>query len=370
MKVNFPAHWCEFIKVFTKKFENEIVYDIVRVFRSKEDVQERYDTYQFEEFLPGYIPVADDSGGQVALISKKENDTKVYISSYGVLQEELLKVLDRDLMHWMQQRFPFERKQISLSTEDLEKRAIENKNLFQRISSYPAIIQFLKKAVASEILLFPENYAVADQIYYFQDGYHYNSVENKIYSSNASGDFKLDWVVLGTNYFADPFFIDLNEHASGFPVYFAYHGQGFWEPIKVAENLISFQKMLDDVYAIKFDKEALTDYFSQYEDINNPFWEEVCEAIENMEETAENTVDEEITAPYWQKANLYITDIGPNKMKIIALLKKEHKLSGSEALERSKSNRILFRTGYYQWLQHDGKDLEDLGAQVEFEILE
>ncbi|UEQ77403.1 SMI1/KNR4 family protein [Chryseobacterium arthrosphaerae] len=369
MKIRFPNHWLEFIKVFTKESDEEIVAGVVRVFRNREEVRERYDTYQFEEFLPGYIPVADDSGGQVAVISEKENDPKVYLSSYGVLQKELLKVLDRDLLHWMQRRFPFDQAQATLSPGEHNKKAIGSDILFQRISSYPEILKFLEKAVITEGLSLPENYAAPEQIYYFQDGYHYNSVENKDLTGNAPGDFKPDWIVLATNYFADPFFVDLNEHAAGFPVYFAYHGQGYWQPLKIADSLEDFQKIIDDVHSVRWDKKVLSDYFKPHKDSENPFWKEVYEAIENQEEMSEEAVEEKINdLSDWREANLYITDIGPNKMKIIALLKKEHHLSGAEAMKLSKSNRILFRNGYYKWLQKDYEQLIDLGAQAEFDF--
>lgn len=370
MKVSPPAHWFEFIKNFTKKFEDEIVYDTARIFRSKEDIEERYNTYQFKEFLPDYIPVADDSGGQVAVISKKENDTKVYLSSYGTLQEEMLEVLDRDLMHWMQRKFPFDREQTTLSTEDQEEIMKKNEALFQHIISHPAIIKFLENKVVTEGLMLPENYAVADRIYYFQEGYHYNPIENKVLTGNNPGDFKPYWVVLAVNYFADPFFISLKEESMGFPVYFAYHGQGYWEPLKIAESLDIFRKILDHTFSIRFDKNALADYFSKYKNIENPFWEEVLEAIENNPEMDEETAETETNESDWRKANLYITDIGPNKIKIIALLKKEHKLSGSEALALSKNDRILFTTGYYKWLDYHCQQLEELGAKMEVEIIE
>ena len=368
MKVSLPTHWFEFIKNFTEKFEDEIVYDVVRIFRSKEDIEERYNTYHFKEFLPDYIPVADDSGGQVAVISKNENDTKVYLSSYGTLQKEMLEVLDRDLLHWMERKFPFDREQTVLPTQYKEEIMKKNEALFQQIISYPGIIQFLEKKVAIEGFMFPENYAVADRIYYFQDGYHYNSIEDKVLTGNNPGDFKPDWVVLAVNYFADPFFISLKEESMGFPVYFAYHGQGYWKPLKIAENLEIFQKIVDDTFSVRFDKKALSDYFSKYKDIENPFWEEVLEAIENNVETDEEAT--ETNESDWRKANLYITDIGPNKMKIIALLKKEHKLSGSEALTLSKNARILFTTGYYKWLDYHYRQLEALGAKTEVEIIE
>ncbi|WP_347217626.1 hypothetical protein [Chryseobacterium sp.] len=366
MKMNPPEHWANFIKTFTKKYKDEIIFDIVRVFRTVEDIQERYDTYEFAEFLPEYIPVADDSGGQVAVISKDNKDPKVYLSSYGVLQKESLEVLDRDLIHWMQRKFPFERERNSISPAEIGKREKENTLLIQKISSFPAIIEFLKEPVCIEGLALPENYASAELIYYFQDGYHYNSVENKDLTGDAQGEFKSDWIVLASNYFADPFFIDLNEVKDDFPVYFAYHGQGVWEPVKIAESLAAFQKILHEIQDLRLDKAGLIQYFDEYLELENPVWKEAYTSI--IEEEGEPEPIK--TYDLGSEINLYITDTGPNKMKVIALLKKQFGLSGSEALELSKQPKILFRTGYRKWLEYDAKQLEDLGAIVELEVLD
>lgn len=366
MKINLPGHWSDFIKIFIKKHHEEIVYDVVRVFRTEEEIQERYDTYEFEEFLPDYIPVADDSGGQVAVISKNSKDTKVYLSSYGVLQKEELEILDRDLMHWMQRKFPFEKERKTISPLEIEKREKVNALWAKKIAPFPGILEFLKEPVCIEGLTLPENYASAEFIYYFQDGYHYNSVENTILSADVPGAFKPDWIVLTSNYFADPFFIDVNEVEDDFPVYFAYHGQGKWEPIKVAENLDGFKEVLYKIQSLRYDKAGLMQYFDENIDVENPLWKEVYENIEGEEDDQEPIETYESIGP---EVNLYITDIGPNKMKVIALLKKEFGLSGSEALELSKEPKILFRTGYTQWLEYDRKQLEDLGAKVEFEVL-
>lgn len=368
MKINPPENWIHFIKVFTKKYKEEIIYDTVRVFRTLEEIQERYDTYEFDEFLPGYIPVADDSGGQVAVISKDAGSTKVYLSSYGVLQENDFEVLDRDLMHWMQRKFPFKSKQNTVSEADPEKRQTENTILAQNITSFPSILKFLKDSVTIEGLALPENYATAEHIYYFQDGYHYNSVENKVLTDDAPGEFKPDWIVLASNYFADPFFIDLKDIKDNFPVYFAYHGQGKWEPLKIAGHLEDFHQILTDIRQIRYNKTALINYFDEKIDIENVFWKDVYLTIKDEYVVDWEQITQESFESNGSKVNLYITDIGPNKMKIITLLKKEFDISGPEALKLGKSTRIFFKTGYRKWLQNDSKQLEDLGAQIEFEI--
>lgn len=366
MKINLPNYWSDFIKIFIKKYKEDIVYDIVHVFRTEEEIQERYDTYGFEEFLPEYIPVADDSGGQVAVISKNNKDTKVYLSSYGVLQKDDLEILDRDLMHWMQRKFPFEKEKKGISPLEIEKRETENTVWIQKMSRFPSIIDFLKASISIEGLALPENYASLEHIYYFQDGYHYNSVENTILTDNTPGAFNPGWIVLASNYFADPFFIDLNEDENDFPVYFACHGQGKWDPIKIAESLSTFQEILLEIRNIRWDKAELIEYFDENIDLENPLWKEVYTTIaeEEEEREPESIKTYESIGP---EVNLYITDIGPNKMKIIALLKKEMGLSGSEALQLSKEPKILFKTGYTQWLEYDRKQLEALGAEVEFE---
>jgi hypothetical protein len=39
MKINLPGHWSDFINVFIKKYNEEIVYDIVHVFRTEEEIR-------------------------------------------------------------------------------------------------------------------------------------------------------------------------------------------------------------------------------------------------------------------------------------------------------------------------------------------
>lgn len=71
----------------------------------------------------------------------------------------------------------------------------------------------------------------------------------------------------------------------------------------------------------------------------------------------------------WHEAEVYFIDIGPNKMKIVSLLKEVYKLSGAEALQMSKQNRILYHKGPYKWIKGSVQELESLGATVETVML-
>lgn len=105
---NLPQHRQNFTKYFNQQFDTEIVYDVVRVFKNEEEIQECYTTYEFTDYLPNYIPIADDSGGKVAVISIDEKDTKVYLTSYRTLIESDFGILANDLLHWMKSKFLFE----------------------------------------------------------------------------------------------------------------------------------------------------------------------------------------------------------------------------------------------------------------------
>ncbi|MDR6919628.1 MULTISPECIES: hypothetical protein [Chryseobacterium] len=367
MQQQLPAHWHAFIKVFQKKYTEEIVYGICRVFRDKEEILERYTTYDFEQYLPDYIPVADDSGGRVAVISVHENDKKVYVSDYGVLQESELAVLDRDLMHWMQRKLPFDYDSPKESSKgEIENLQQLNHKLYDEIAQHIDIVNFLKAKIRIEGMSLPENYANPEELCYFQQGYRYNANSEDL-AGLKTGDFKPTWLVLATNYFDDPFFIDLEESDRQFPVYFAFHGQGKWTPIMAAPSIRQFEKQLNDIQSIQYNKDALTDYLKNVPD--NEFWNEVREVAESMSPLDEEKIEEKISASDFRRARLYITDTGPNKIKIISLLKAELGISGPEALQLSKRPRILFSEAYFKWIEADIKKLESLGATTEIEII-
>lgn len=368
--MKLPSHWNSFIKTFQKKFDSEIVYDRVHVFQNEEVINERFTTYEFATYLPGYIPVADDSGGQVAVISNNDEDTKVYFTSYGTLQEKDFKILDRDLLHWMQQKFPFDKRNDKMTVEQQALFEKENDKMRQKVNQFQSLLNFWKESYPIENLSLPENYPVMENILAFQDGYAFNSVLTKSLIGEKKGDFKESWLVIASNYFADPFFIDFNEAQENFPIYFAFHGAGKWTPIKVADSIDGFQEILNKIFENRFDKNYLDSFLKELTISGNEFWEEVYQNVSDMPDRAEEEQGQKNYESDWREAEVYITDIGPNKMKIVSLLKKIYKLSGAEALQMSKENRILYYKGPRKWIQVSIEELENLGATTEIVMLD
>ncbi|MGU3375003.1 hypothetical protein [Chryseobacterium sp. M5A1_1a] len=370
--MKLPNHWHSFIKTFQKKFDSEIVYDKIHIFQDQEAINERFTTYEFETYLPNYIPVADDSGGQVAVISKNDEDTKVYLTSYGTLQEKEFKILDRDLLHWMQQKFPFDKEDDKITEITAEQQALferENEQLQQKVSQFPSLLNFWRQPYSIENLSLPENYPVIENILAFQDGYAFNSVLTKNLTGEKLGDFKESWLVIASNYFADPFFIDFNDVQENFPVYFAFHGAGKWIPIKVTDSIDEFQEILNKIFENRFDKNYLDSFLKELTISDNEFWDEVYQNVSEMPDRTEEEQSQKSYESDWREAEVYITDIGPNKMKIVSLLKEYYKLSGAEALKMSKENRILYYKGPSKWIQTSVQELENLGATVEIVML-
>lgn len=363
-----PQNWYEFIDKFNQQFDTEIVYNVVRVFKNEDEIEERYTTYEFGDYLPNYIPIADDSGGQVAVISTNEKDTKVYLTSYGTLIESDFKILNRNLTHWMLRKFSFGNEEYD-DNQSLEEQEelyqLEEDKMSLKVSQFPELIAFFKNTYTIKNLCLPENYPKLETIFDFQDGYTYNSVTNTFLYVEREGDFKESWLVIATNYFADSFFIDFDEADQNFPVYFAYHGAGKWSPIQISDSILTFQQKLRSIYQHRFNKVELIKIIEKEVDSPNEFWEEVYVSVLNLPERTEEEQAQKYVETDLREAELYISNIGPNKMKIVSLLKENFNLSGTEALQMSKQERIFFRKSYLKWIEKDVKFLENLGATVE-----
>ena len=69
---------------------------------------------------------------------------------------------------------------------------------------------------------------------------------NALTGANDEGSWKTEWLAIGyEDLCGDPIFIDTA--CEGYPVYSAAHGEGDWQPRRIATSLKSFAQAIDEV---------------------------------------------------------------------------------------------------------------------------
>jgi len=228
------------------------------------------------------------------------------------------------------------------------------------------ISKFLTKPMELKNDMLPQHYPKSSEFEKFQVGYKVNGITGVLLTGNRPGDFKPEWYVLCSNYFDDPFIVDFTEETAGFPVYFSNHGAGIWVIVNVAETLEEFSLHLTNIIALQNDKDAMLNYLDMHVDLANEFWKDV-HAIELEEEDLTIAADQDAAETQeWTAGKIVITNLGKDKMKIIALLKTKLKLSPQEALIISKQEEIVYQAGYLHLLTPVIAYLKSLGAEAVF----
>ena len=174
----------------------------------------------------------------------------------------------------------------------------------------PNLIQnFIRKRIVSECILLPFFYP--DEFESFQDGYRFNRITGEELSDDTPGQWRESWQVIARNGMDDPFFVDF-ALGDASPVYFAYHGAGSWEPIKVADDIIKFEEILTALAALK--KPCSLDAIASLADLNNEFYRELADDYAQEDEAREE--------PEYKYFSVFIEDLGVDRVKTLVFLKK------------------------------------------------
>ncbi|TWF32371.1 SMI1/KNR4 family protein SUKH-1 [Chitinophaga polysaccharea] len=80
------------------------VTDLVLLYGTAHLLQRNAD-YQVQQYLPQYLSIGDDSGGQAVCLHCQYNDPTVYIVGYGALNTGSMAVLGYDFNNWVQNGF-------------------------------------------------------------------------------------------------------------------------------------------------------------------------------------------------------------------------------------------------------------------------
>lgn len=95
-------------------------------------------------------------------------------------------------------------------------------------------------------------------------------------------------------------------------MYFAYHGAGSWEPIKVADDIVKFEEILTALAALE--APCSLEAIAPLTDLNNEFYRELADDY-----ARENEARAEPEHKYF---SVFIKDLGADKVKTLVFLKK------------------------------------------------
>jgi hypothetical protein len=210
----------------------------------------------------------------------------------------------------------------------------------------------------------PFHYPALHELEGYQSGFRRHGITGADLTGTRPGQWQPGWHVIALNGFDDPFFVDITEEEQGFPLYFAHHGAGKWEAIKIAETINGFSQILHNLQTLQQNEEATIAWLNANIVLTNTFWKELYDDLISAPEQFEETPA--VDAAAFTPGKLLITHIGPEKIRVVNYLKELLQLTPQEALALSKRTEIIAAEGYQMHLNKIMNDLQKLGATAVF----
>lgn len=214
------------------------------------------------------------------------------------------------------------------------------------------IRNFIRKRIVSECILLPFFYP--DEFESFQEGYRLvGRKTGEELVDDAPGQWRKSWRVIARNGMDDPFFVDF-ALGDASPVYFAYHGAGFWEPIKVADDIVKFEEILTVLAALEVP--CSLEAIAPLVDLNNEFYRELADDYAQQDEAREE--------PGYIYFSVFIEDLGADKVKTLVFLKKFFEdESFAAAKERARNLPLCLFSGIEESALPLQDELASLGVK-------
>lgn len=102
--ITLPGAYARFIETEQLQ-ESRLVTDLVNLYGT-DDLVTRNNDYQVQHYLPGYLSIADDSGGCGIFLNTTETTLTVYTTGYGALDLACMDVLSDDFLQWPNKATP------------------------------------------------------------------------------------------------------------------------------------------------------------------------------------------------------------------------------------------------------------------------
>ncbi|WP_297879741.1 hypothetical protein [uncultured Campylobacter sp.] len=191
------------------------------------------------------------------------------------------------------------------------------------------IRNFIRKRIVPESILLPFFYPDEGEFESFQEGYRLASRKtSEELANDAPEQWRKSWRVIARNGMDDPFFMDF-ALGDASPVYFAYHGAGFWEAIKVADDIVKFEEILTALAALE--PPCSIELIASLADLNNEFYRELVDDYAQQDEAREE--------PEYKYFSVFIEDLGADKVKTLVFLKKIFE-DGSFAATKERTQNL------------------------------
>lgn len=149
-----------------------------------------------------------------------------------------------------------------------------------------ALHPLLRGNFSQSNMALPWNFAAVDDWTTMQIGYRVHGVTGERLVSTDEGGWHPDWWVFASNYFADPFLIDLRDGESGFPVLFAHHGAGRWDAIRIADSAAQFEGWLRALGDLAAQPQQAAEFVELHMP-RNEFWAEVATGFREEDEDSD-----------------------------------------------------------------------------------
>ncbi|MGF7146434.1 ribosomal protein L7/L12 [Sphingomonas zeicaulis] len=224
---------------------------------------------------------------------------------------------------------------------------------------------FIAAAIIVSDLALPQRYPEAVGLADLQIGYRVHGITGESLVSTKPGAWQPGWIVIAANEFADPFFIDAADATDAFPVHYAPHGAGRWQPVCVAPTLRRFTQILATLRDLEDEDDRALRFIADETDPANPLWREVLQSRRERSALAA-----EIAGPAPDLADiadhdLVIVDIGPHRLKVVRILRHALGLDMADALALATRPDIAVRRAPRVQLRRLQAELVEAGAAVE-----
>ncbi|MCP4323832.1 MAG: SMI1/KNR4 family protein [Alteromonadales bacterium] len=75
---------------------------------SSEDLIERNDCYETQEYASGWLTIGDNGGGMAIMVKFNESDPKVYAIDHGNMDPDDFELISHSFKAWVSSGFKFE----------------------------------------------------------------------------------------------------------------------------------------------------------------------------------------------------------------------------------------------------------------------